>query len=396
MVPAAVRSQVGQGRRRKAATRVDGYPGRVGIPAEQTGEGLHLSPSWVCTEVQVRFPETSVAFQVSEKPNDFAEGKMLGLQLNGVSRSFGGHQVLHGVDLAVARGEIVGFIGGNGAGKTTTMRLILGLLTPSAGEITWDGRPVTADDRRAIGYMPEERGLYPGMTVEDQLVHFALLEGKSLPEAKEIASDLIAALGLCGRENSLVQDLSLGNQQRVQLGAALVGKPTLLVLDEPFSGLDPLAVETMADLLKEQAALGVGVLFSSHQLELVERLCDRVCVLDQGKVVASGRVSELQDDSWSRWRLTLSDDVTDAFAAELSLVPGLVPSPVPDDPRSIMIALEGSNHDIPAGVLQAAVRRGGLRNIEQRQRSLAEILTERLGGTAFDPEPELEPIGGIR
>ena len=321
---------------------------------------------------------------------------MLGLQLSGVSRSFGEHQVLHGVDLAVTRGEIVGFIGGNGAGKTTTMRLILGLLTPSAGEITWDGRPITADDRRAIGYMPEERGLYPGMTVEDQLVHFALLEGRTLPEAKEIASELIADLDLRGRENSTVQDLSLGNQQRVQLGAALVGRPTLLVLDEPFSGLDPLAVETMADLLKEQAALGVGVLFSSHQLELVERLCDRVCILDQGKVVASGRVSELQDDSWSRWRLTLSDDVTDTFAAELSLVPDLLLSPVPDDPRSITIALEGSNHDIPAGVLQAALRHGGLRSIEQRQRSLTEILTERLSGTALDPKPELEPIGGLR
>ena len=321
---------------------------------------------------------------------------MLGLQLSGVSRSFGKHQVLHGVDLAVTRGEIVGFIGGNGAGKTTTMRLILGLLTPSAGEITWDGRPITADDRRAIGYMPEERGLYPGMTVEDQLVHFALLEGKTLTKAKEIASELIADLDLRGREKSTVQDLSLGNQQRVQLGAALVGRPTLLVLDEPFSGLDPLAVETMADLLKEQAALGVGVLFSSHQLELVERLCDRVCILDQGKVVASGRVSELQDDSWSRWRLTLSDDVTDTFAAELSLVPDLLLSPVPDDPRSIMIALEGSNHDIPAGVLQAALRHGGLRSIEQRQRSLTEILTERLSGTALDPKPELEPIGGLR
>ena len=321
---------------------------------------------------------------------------MLGLQLSGVSRSFGEHQVLHGIDLTVARGEIVGFIGGNGAGKTTTMRLILGLLTPSAGEITWDGRPITADDRRAIGYMPEERGLYPGMTVEDQRVHFALLEGKTLPKAKEIASELIADLDLRGREKSTVQDLSLGNQQRVQLGAALVGRPTLLVLDEPFSGLDPLAVETMADLLKEQAALGVGVLFSSHQLELVERLCDRVCILDQGKVVASGRVSELQDDSWSRWRLTLSDDVTDTFAAELSLVPDLLLSPVPDDPRSIMIALEGSNHDIPAGVLQAALRHGGLRSIEQRQRSLTEILTERLSGTALDPKPELEPIGGLR
>ena len=321
---------------------------------------------------------------------------MLGLQLSGVSRSFGEHQVLHGIDLTVARGEIVGFIGGNGAGKTTTMRLILGLLTPSAGEITWDGRPITDDVRRKIGYMPEERGLYPGMTVEDQLVHFALLEGKTLPKAKEIASELIADLDLRGREKSTVQDLSLGNQQRVQLGAALVGRPTLLVLDEPFSGLDPLAVETMADLLKEQAALGVGVLFSSHQLELVERLCDRVCILDQGKVVASGRVSELQDDSWSRWRLTLSDDVTDTFAAELSLVPDLLLSPVPDDPRSIMIALEGSNHDIPAGVLQAALRHGGLRSIEQRQRSLTEILTERLSGTALDPKPELEPIGGLR
>ena len=244
--------------------------------------------------------------------------------------------------------------------------------------------------------MPEERGLYPGMTVEDQLVHFALLEGKTLTKAKEIASELIADLDLRGREKSTVQDLSLGNQQRVQLGAALVGRPTLLVLDEPFSGLDPLAVETMADLLKEQAALGVGVLFSSHQLELVERLCDRVCILDQGKVVASGRVSELQDDSWSRWRLTLSDDVTDTFAAELSLVPDLLLSPVPDDPRSIMIALEGSNHDIPAGVLQAALRHGGLRSIEQRQRSLTEILTERLSGTALDPKPELEPIGGLR
>lgn len=321
---------------------------------------------------------------------------MLGLQLSGVSRSFGEHQVLHGVDLTVARGEIVGFIGGNGAGKTTTMRLILGLLTPSAGEITWDGRPITADDRRAIGYMPEERGLYPEMTMEDQLVHFALLEGRPLPEARQIASELIADLDLRGRENSAVQDLSLGNQQRVQLGAALVGRPTLLVLDEPFSGLDPLAVETMADLLKEQAALGVGVLFSSHQLELVERLCDRVCILNQGKVLASGRVSELQDDSWSRWRLTLSDDVTDAFAAELSLVPDLLLSPVPDDPRSIMIALEGSHHDIPAGVLQAVLRHGGLRSIEQRQRSLTEILTERLGGTALDPKPELEPIGGLR
>ncbi|GAB3536462.1 ATP-binding cassette domain-containing protein [Arthrobacter tecti] len=328
---------------------------------------------------------------------------MLGLQLHGVSRSFGGREVLQDVDLNVARGEIVGFIGGNGAGKTTTMRLILGLLTASRGHITWDDAPITAENRRAIGYMPEERGLYPEMTVHDQLVHFALLEGKSLPSAREVAAELIDALGLRGRDQSPVQDLSLGNQQRVQLGVALVGNPALLVLDEPFSGLDPLAVETMADLIRKQAERGVGVLFSSHQLELVERICDRVCVLDHGRVVASGRVDDLQGDSSSRWRLTFSQDVSENFAAELSIIPGIVPAPVQDDPKSIMIAIDGRGHDIPANVLQAAIRRGGLRSIEHIQRSLASILTERLDARSLseaDPAtmntPQLSSIGGAR
>ncbi|MFV0374541.1 ABC transporter ATP-binding protein [Microbacterium sp.] len=325
---------------------------------------------------------------------------MLGLELTGVSRSFGGREVLHSVDLTVARGEIVGFIGGNGAGKTTTMRLILGLLTASGGQITWNEKPITVEARRAIGYMPEERGLYPEMTVDDQLVHFALLEGSSLSEARDVARELIGVLGLAGRERSRVQDLSLGNQQRVQLGVALVGNPALLVLDEPFSGLDPLAVETMAGLLREQARRGVGVLFSSHQLELVERICDRVCVLDHGEVVATGRVDDLQDDSVSRWRLTFSRDVDEILAAELSLIPGVVPAPVADEPRSIMITVDGHGDDIPDQVLGAALRRGGLRSIEQIQRSLAEILTERLGAlSATAPDAigdtrQLAHIGG--
>ena len=218
---------------------------------------------------------------------------MDGLQLDGVSRSFGGHRVLHDVAHGEGRGEIGGFIGVNGAGKTTTMRLILGLLTADSGEITWDGAPITAAHRRSSGYMPEERGLYPDMTVEDQVFHFALLDGADTATARRIASDLIDRLGLRGRERTRVQDLSLGNQQRVQLAVSLVGDPSLLVLDEPFSGLDPLAVETMAELIQAQAARGVGVLFSSHQLELVERLCDKVCVLDGGVVVASGSVAQL-------------------------------------------------------------------------------------------------------
>ena len=228
---------------------------------------------------------------------------MLGLQLSGVSRSFGEHQVLHGIDLTVARGEIVGFIGGNGAGKTTTMRLILGLLTPSAGEITWDGRPITADDRRAIGYMPEERGLYPGMTVEDQLVHFALLEGKTLPKAKEIASELIADLDLRGREKSTVQDLSLGNQQRVQLGAALVGRPTLLVLDEPFSALDPTTRGDIRDAVRRVVRdFGCTLLFVTHDFSEAQEMSERV------GIVLDGRLRTVVD-STLLLRTTHEDDV---------------------------------------------------------------------------------------
>lgn len=234
---------------------------------------------------------------------------MNGLTLSSISHSFGATKVLDGVSLTVGRGEIVGFIGGNGAGKTTTMRSILGLVTPDRGSIEWDGSPITAADRRRIGYMPEERGLYGQMQVRSQIIHFALLEGMSSQKAARTADELIEILALTGRENSLVQDLSLGNQQRVQLAVSLVGSPDLLVLDEPFSGLDPVAVDTMAELIRQQAARGVGVLFSSHQLELVERISDRVCVLRAGRVVASGSVAELQADQPQRWQLTFDGSV---------------------------------------------------------------------------------------
>ena len=234
---------------------------------------------------------------------------MNGLALTGISHSFGTTKVLKNVDLTVRRGEIVGFIGGNGAGKTTTMRSILGLLTPDAGSIEWDGSPITAADRRRIGYMPEERGLYAQMQVRAQIIHFAMLEGHSARKAARVADELIDVLGLAGRERSLVQDLSLGNQQRVQLAVSLVGSPELLVLDEPFSGLDPVAVDTMADLIRQQAARGVGVLFSSHQLDLVERISDRVCVLRRGEVVASGAVAELQNEQPHGWQLSFDGPV---------------------------------------------------------------------------------------
>jgi ABC-2 type transport system ATP-binding protein len=185
-----------------------------------------------------------------------------------------------------------GFVGPNGAGKTTAMRIILGVLSADRGEVRWRGAPVDAAMRRRFGYMPEERGLYPKMRVRTQLIYLAALHGLAAPGAA--ADRWIERLGIAERADDRVEQLSLGNQQRVQLAAALVHEPELLVLDEPFSGLDPVGVDVLSGVLKEYAATGVPVVFSSHQLELVERLCEAVAIIKDGRLVASGTVEELR------------------------------------------------------------------------------------------------------
>jgi ABC-2 type transport system ATP-binding protein len=185
-----------------------------------------------------------------------------------------------------------GFVGPNGAGKTTTMRIILGVLAPDSGEVRWRHAPVDASVRRRFGYMPEERGLYPKMRVRAQLTYLAALHGVAAPEAA--ADRWIERLGVAERADDRVEALSLGNQQRVQLAAALVHEPEVLVLDEPFSGLDPVGVDVLAGVLAEYASTGVPVVFSSHQLELVERLCEAVAIIKDGRLVASGTVDELR------------------------------------------------------------------------------------------------------
>ncbi|SFP45542.1 ABC-2 type transport system ATP-binding protein [Amycolatopsis arida] len=215
------------------------------------------------------------------------------LEIDHVSKRYGDIVALDAVTFDVRPGELFGFVGSNGAGKTTAMRIALGVLAADAGEVRFAGQPITHETRTQIGYMPEERGLYPKMKVLDQLVYLAQLHGLSTNEAHRSAEHWIARLGLAERRGDEVQKLSLGNQQRVQLAAALVHDPAVLVLDEPFSGLDPLAVDVMSDVLREKAAGGVPVVFSSHQLDLVERLCDRVGIIRNGQMVAVGGVAEL-------------------------------------------------------------------------------------------------------
>ncbi|MDA0184897.1 ATP-binding cassette domain-containing protein [Solirubrobacter phytolaccae] len=210
----------------------------------------------------------------------------------GLTRRFGDRVALDGVSFSVEPGQMFGFVGPNGAGKTTTMRIIMGVLAPDAGEVRWNGAPLSFGVRSRFGYMPEERGLYPKMRVHRQLSYMAALHGVEDPDGA--ATRWIERLGLTERAEDRVEQLSLGNQQRVQLAAALVHEPELLVLDEPFSGLDPVGVDVLSGVLLDYARTGVPVVFSSHQLDLVERLCEAVAIIKDGRLVASGTVEDLR------------------------------------------------------------------------------------------------------
>jgi len=222
------------------------------------------------------------------------------LEIKDLSKRYGDVVALDGASFTARPGRIVGFLGPNGAGKTTTMRCIFGLATPDRGETLWHGQPIDRVTRLRFGYMPEQRGLYPRMRVGEQLSYFAQHHGMPAKEANAATSRWLARLGLADRERDKLEALSHGNQQRVQLGAALVHDPELLVLDEPFSGLDPIGIATMTEILRERAAAGVGVVFSSHQLDLVEDVCEDVVIIARGRIAANGPIDELRAASGRR------------------------------------------------------------------------------------------------
>ncbi|MFO7689735.1 MAG: ATP-binding cassette domain-containing protein [Cryobacterium sp.] len=233
------------------------------------------------------------------------------LDIRGVSKRYGTKTVLSDVTFSVQNGRMTGFVGANGAGKTTTMRIILGVLNADSGTVLIDGTPVTTGDRRRFGYMPEERGLYPKMKVAEQLIYLARLHGLTPPAARRNTAHLLERLGLQQSSNALIESLSLGNQQRAQIAAALVHDPEFLVLDEPFSGLDPLAVEVVMGVLAEYAADGIPVLFSSHQLDIVERLCDDLIIIGGGAIRAQGEREALRAQfSSPQFEIQLPGDAT--------------------------------------------------------------------------------------
>jgi len=291
------------------------------------------------------------------------------LEFAGLSRHFGDVVALDGLSFEVPIGEVFGFLGPNGSGKTTAMRAVFGLVRLDSGSVRWRGGPVGAQVCRRFGYMPEERGLYPGMLVGEQIEYIGRLHGLTSAQARRATVTWLERLNVADRIGSKVESLSLGNQQRVQLASALVHDPEMLILDEPLSGLDPLGIDAVGGVLAEEAAAGRGVLFSSHQLDLVEDLCTSVAIIDRGHLVASGRVEDLSHQGSRRLVVKVDGDQDANWARNLT---GAQVSRV--DGGAVRLVLADSADD--QQVLAAAQRAGRVVQFGFERRRLSEVFRE--------------------
>ena len=291
------------------------------------------------------------------------------LELNGLRRRYGSITALDDLSFSVPAGQVVGFLGPNGAGKTTTMRAVFGLTDLDAGVVRWKGAPVGQAERRRFGYMPEERGLYPGMHVGAQIEYLGRLHGLSGAEAAKATQRWLERLGIAERAHDKVEALSHGNQQRVQLAAALVHEPELLILDEPLAGLDPSGIDAIGQVLVDQARAGCGVLFSSHQLDLVEDLCELVTIIDHGHLVVSGTVDDLATSGDRRLVVRVEGDRQGDWARALA---GVTVSEVSGGELRLVLD-QGTDTD---AVLRAAMAVGRVTEFSLARRRLSEVFRE--------------------
>jgi ABC-2 type transport system ATP-binding protein len=290
------------------------------------------------------------------------------LHVDNLVRRFGTIRALDGLTFDVPAGELVGFLGPNGAGKTTTMRAIFGLTDLEAGTLTWGSRPIEDPQRRRFGYMPEERGLYPSMPLAEQVEYFGRLHGMTARDARAATENWLTRLDLVQRANAKIEALSHGNQQRAQLAAALVHDPEFLVLDEPLAGLDPGGIDAVMEVLRERVRAGCGVLLSSHQLDLVEDLCESVVIIDHGRLVVSGSVDELATSGPEQLRVR----VDGADAAWASAVPGITVLGVEGDTVRLQLDAAVDRNT----VLRAAMTAGDVGEFGVVRRRLSEVFRE--------------------
>ncbi len=319
----------------------------------------------------------------------------MALVIDRLVKRFGPVVALDGMDFRVERGAIFGFLGANGAGKTTTIRIVLDLLKPDEGATTWLGRPTDELPRRTWGYLPEERGLYPRMTVLDQLVFFAGLYGVERSDATRTVREWLERLRIPSAADRRTDELSKGNQQKVQFIAAIVHDPEVLIMDEPFSGLDPVNSAIMRDAFLEMRGRGKTLVFSTHQMETVEALCESIVIVDRGRVVVGGAVREVKRASGRQVvRIALDEDGRADGPDHLAWLDGFQGARL-TRPGADYVELTVPRGVDPQAILRAVLDRGDrVARFEIADPSLEEIFIERVGIRPGDPaDMVLTPSG---
>ena len=293
------------------------------------------------------------------------------LKLEQVTKKYGEFTAVDQLSLEIPEKQIFGFLGANGAGKTTTFRMILGLMDATQGKVSWNGQPIDYSKSDQIGYLPEERGLYPKLKVRDQMIYLGRLRGMSKNDIVIELKKWLERFKVPDYIDKKVEELSKGNQQKIQFISAVLHKPKLLILDEPFSGLDPVNVEMMVQAVEDLKEAGTSIVFSSHQMEVVEELCEHLCIMQHGKPVVHGKLTEIKR-SFGKKNLFINADFDLDFLKDISGV-------VSHKKRPEGCKLQIENEEISQKVFAAIQDKGFVRKFELKEPSLNDIFIEKAG-----------------
>ncbi|WP_243291469.1 ABC transporter ATP-binding protein [Bacillus sp. FJAT-47783] len=295
------------------------------------------------------------------------------LKIENVTKKFGNFTAVDNLSIEIPENEIFGFLGANGAGKTTTFRMILGLLSPTDGKITWDGETINYEKSEQIGYLPEERGLYPKLKVKDQLVYLGRLKGMDKQTVLRELAYWLERFKVPEYANKKVEELSKGNQQKIQFITAVLHRPKLLILDEPFSGLDPVNVEMLKDAVIDLKERGTSIVFSSHRMEHVEELCEFLCIMQKGKPVVHGSLKDIKH-SFGKKNVTVHADFDLSFLANIQGV-----TKYKKTPEGMELQIEGE--EISKKIFEALYGKGFVRTFSLEEPSLNDIFIEKVGAS---------------
>ncbi|MCC3755782.1 ABC transporter ATP-binding protein [Staphylococcus capitis] len=295
----------------------------------------------------------------------------MGLLIEHVTKKFGDFTAVNDISLRLDKGKMLGFLGRNGAGKTTTFRMILGLSETTTGHITYEGKNINKHMYNKVGYLPEERGLHPKMTVEEELTYLATLKGLSSRDIQQRIDYWLERFAINENRKKRIQSLSKGNQQKIQLLASMLHEPELLILDEPFSGLDPVNVELLKRAVKDLNDKGSTIIYSSHRMEHVEELCDDVCIIDKGQLVVSGDIQKVRSEHGNKLVIVESDHQIDG----LDDIPGILKK----EHRKHDVRLTIENEAVAEKIYNTVIKQGYVRRFQVLEPSLNDIFIDKVG-----------------